>query len=208
MANVCSSCGFEVDEKFKFCPMCGSKITSDDETTQEKYKFCPKCGIKIKEDTQICPNCGINFNGKFRKIANKYYNKKSIDKIMDWRASNAWKVNNKLTKYNQNKKLWWYNDPPFQFVYDSIVGDFLKKIFVLERLKVCVGGSDILGNLKFIPPTEKMSFDEGVKFYEQLLEKTMSEMNEEKQKENIDEEEYYKKKFKESRIELFSNYPL
>ena len=94
-------------------------------------------------------------------------------------------------------------------VYDSIVGDYLKKLFILERSKVCVGGStDILVNVKFIPPTEKMSFDDAVKFYEELLEKTILELNEAKQKENFDEEEYFKKKYKESRIELFSNYPL
>ena len=47
MAHICSSCGFEASDKFKFCPMCGSKMTSDDESAQEKYKFCPKCGEKI-----------------------------------------------------------------------------------------------------------------------------------------------------------------
>ena len=53
-----------------------------------------------------------------------------------------------------------------------------------------------------------MSFEESVKFYEQLLEKTMSELDEAKQEENFNEEEYYKKKFKECQIELFSNYGL
>lgn len=209
MAHICSSCGFEASDKFKFCPMCGSKMTSDDESAQEKYKFCPKCGIKISADTQICPNCGINFNGIFRKIANKYFNNGSIDKIIDWEASTSWKINKDFTSNKLIKKGWEHDDPAFLVVYDSIVGDYLKKLFILERSKVCVGGStDILVNVKFIPPTEKMSFDDAVKFYEELLEKTILELNEAKQKENFDEEEYFKKKYKESRIELFSNYPL
>ena len=189
--------------------MCGSKMTSDDESAQEKYKFCPKCGIKISADTQICPNCGINFNGIFKKIANKYFNNRSIDKIIDWEASTSWKINKDFTSNKLIKKGWEHDDPAFLVVYDSIVGDYLKKLFILERSKVCVGGStDILVNVKFIPPTEKMSFDDAVKFYEELLEKTILELNEAKQKENFDEEEYFKKKYKESRIELFSNYPL
>lgn len=59
MAHICSSCGFEASDKFKFCPMCGSKMTSDDESAQEKYKFCPKCGIKISADTQICQTVAL-----------------------------------------------------------------------------------------------------------------------------------------------------
>lgn len=39
MVSVCPSCGFEAEDQFKFCPMCGSKITSDEESRQEKFKF-------------------------------------------------------------------------------------------------------------------------------------------------------------------------
>lgn len=41
MVSVCPSCGFEAEDQFKFCPMCGSKITSDEKSRQEKFKFCP-----------------------------------------------------------------------------------------------------------------------------------------------------------------------
>lgn len=75
MTRVCSSCGFEVDDKFNFCPICGSKIISN-ESQSEKYKFCPKCGSKIKENTKICPNCEANFDSRIKKIVNKYSKKK------------------------------------------------------------------------------------------------------------------------------------
>ena len=53
----------------------------------------------------------------------------------------------------------------------------------MERSKVCVGsGMDILGNVKFVSPTEKMSFNDGKKFYVELLEKTILELNEAKAK--------------------------
>ena len=129
MVSVCPSCGFKAEDKFKFCPMCGSKITSDDKSRQEKFKFCPKCGIKMKAGTQICPNCGINFNGKFRKIANKYSDNRSINKIIDWTASASWKINKDLTTNRLIKKGWEHDDPAFLAVYETIVGDYLKKTF-------------------------------------------------------------------------------
>lgn len=208
MVKVCSGCGFEVEYKFNFCPICGSNILSDDEPPREKYKFCPICGLKIKKDTKICPNCGINFDGKFRKIANRYSKKNSVNKILNLGASVAWKTELDLKLDKLIKISAKFEDPGYIAVYESIAGQYLKKLFMLERYKILVGGSDFLGNLKFIPPTQNMSFDESVKFYEALLENLISELNEAKKDENFDEEEYYKKKYKESRIELFANYPL
>ena len=208
MGKICSNCGFEiVDDKFNFCPNCGSEII-EEQPPKEKYKFCPVCGKKLKIDTKVCPNCGINFEGRFRKIANKYSNKKSINKILDLGAYTSLKLDGNVISNRLIRKGWEHDDPAFLTVYDSISEEYLKKLFLLERNKIVVGGSDILGNVKFISPTEKMSYKEGVKFYEQLLENLISELNEAKQDENFDKDDYYKKKYKESRIEMFANYPL
>ena len=209
MTRVCSSCGFEVDDKFNFCPICGSKIIYN-ESQSEKYKFCPKCGSKIKENTKICPNCEANFDGRIKKIVNKYSKKKSINKFLDLEASVSLKLNKNPNFTKIDKKAWEHKDPGFLLVYESIVGDNLKKLFLLERAKtqVMYGVGPLGYGVDLISPVEKMSFEESVKFYEQLLEKTMCELEEAKQEENFNEEEYYKKKFKESQIELFSNYGL
>lgn len=120
------------------------------------------------------------------------------------------KLNKKSNLTKIDKKAWEQKDPGFLSVYESIVGDNLKKLFLLERAKtqVMFGVGPLGYGVDFISPAEKMSFEESVKFYEQLLEKTMSELDEAKQEENFNEEEYYKKKFKECQIELFSNYGL
>ena len=209
MGKICSSCGFEVDDKFNFCPNCGSKIIYN-EPQSEKYKFCPKCGSKIKEDTKICPNCEVNLDGRIKKIVNKYSKKKSINKFLDLEASASLKLSKKSNLTKVEKKAWEHKDPGFLLVYESIVGDYLKKLFLLERAKtqVMYGVGPLGYGVKFISPAEKMSFEESVKFYEQLLEKTTSELNEAKQEENFNEDEYYKKKFKECQIELLSNYCL
>ena len=205
--RICSKCGFEIDDKNKFCPNCGSKVPQD-ESSKERYKFCPKCGSKISADTKICPNCGINFKGKFRKIANKYSDNKSINKILDLGASMTFN-SNILNSNKLIKKEWEDEDPAFLHVYNSIAEDYLKKLFILERETVVVGDSTefFVAPIKRAP-TRDLSFEEGVKFYENLLQKTIEDLNEAKQKENFNKEEYNRKKYKESKIELFSNYSL
>lgn len=209
MANVCSGCGYEVDDKFNFCPICGCEIIPEEKTPIEKYKICPICGEKIKLDTKICPNCKTNFNGILRKIANKYGNNKAVNKVLDINSSIVNKYNLDFQTIGFNKVAIEVDDPAFFEVYDSITEEYLKKLFLLERTKVLVFYTqDIFGTYIFKSPTEKMTRREAKKFYEELLEKTISELNEAKQEKNFDKEKYYKKKYKESRIELFSNYTL
>lgn len=208
MAKVCSTCGFELSGNFIFCPNCGSKIETGGEYPKEKYKFCPKCSNKLEADAMVCPYCGANFDRIYRKIAKKYSNNESVNKVLDFMANKSLKHNFMSNEFN--RKYWEHDDPAFLSIYDSIVGEYLKKLFLLERNKILIiGGAGPLGyGPDVISPTRKLSYDEAVEFYEILLEKTISELNEAKQKENFDEEEYIKSKYKESTIEVFSNWNL
>ncbi|OQC18184.1 MAG: Microbial collagenase precursor [Firmicutes bacterium ADurb.Bin080] len=44
----CTTCGYEIKEKWVKCPKCMSSIK----------KSCPKCGSEIKSDWKACPECG------------------------------------------------------------------------------------------------------------------------------------------------------
>lgn len=72
----CSKCGTAVDEKAKFCPECGEKMTQDivkcvacGKDIPKGAKFCPecgakqgekvcKCGAKLDVNAKFCPECG------------------------------------------------------------------------------------------------------------------------------------------------------
>lgn len=205
MAKVCSTCGFDITDNFIFCPNCGSKIESGGESSKEKYKFCPICAKQLEYDAMLCPYCGTNFDRIYRKIVKKYSKNKSVNKVLDFMGNTYLKHNFMLDKLN--RKNLEHDDPAFLSIYDSIVGESLKKLFLLERYKLMVvGGAGPLGyGPEVFSPTRKLSYDEAVEFYENLLEKTISELNEAKQKENFDEDEYIKNKYKESTIEVFSN---
>lgn len=49
LAN-CSKCNTPVPSGFKFCPECGTPVSSD--------KFCSQCGFKIETGMKFCPKCG------------------------------------------------------------------------------------------------------------------------------------------------------
>ena len=67
----CGSCGAEVSEKDKFCPICGAKI--EDKADGKKVcaacgaelknedRFCPACGTRVEEKPTACPKCGAKF---------------------------------------------------------------------------------------------------------------------------------------------------
>ncbi len=49
----CTSCGFEVQSHFAFCPKCGAKQPS----------ACPGCGYLCPPDFAFCPQCGTRITG-------------------------------------------------------------------------------------------------------------------------------------------------
>lgn len=79
MANFCAECGSDVNEKFKFCPECGTKIISSnqndaigtentnlsDPTNKKTVEIiiCENCGDENPSDNEVCDGCGINLKG-------------------------------------------------------------------------------------------------------------------------------------------------
>lgn len=66
----CPTCGKEVNDE-KFCPNCGSAITSAPSTSSQNTKFCSNCGSEIDVQAELCPKCGVkqtlNSNAKTSK---------------------------------------------------------------------------------------------------------------------------------------------
>ncbi|MCQ2977732.1 MAG: zinc ribbon domain-containing protein [archaeon] len=70
MLKICPNCGNEVEENFKFCEKCGTKLINNieqnkEEKTQDNIEEnknkaairCPICKTKI-ENEKFCPTCG------------------------------------------------------------------------------------------------------------------------------------------------------
>ena len=57
----------------------------------------------------------------------------------------------------------------------------------------------------FSTPTKNLSYEDSIKFYQDLLNKIKHDLDIEKQKPNFSEEEYYKKKMKEYGVENIAN---
>lgn len=48
----CSKCNNEIQNGFKFCPICGTPVPTE--------RKCPKCGATdIPHDSKFCPDCGV-----------------------------------------------------------------------------------------------------------------------------------------------------
>ena len=108
----------------------------------------------------VCPYCGANFDRIYRKIAKKYSKNKSVNKVWDFMVNKSLKHNFMSNEFN--RKYWEHDDPAFLSIYDSIVGEYLKKLFLLERNKIMIiGGAGPLGyGSDVISPTRKLSYDE------------------------------------------------
>lgn len=99
-----------------------------------------------------------------------------------------------------------YLEPAFVEVYDSIDDVYIKNLFIIERDKLAGGGT--LLTTAFTPwftHTAHLSYEETIKFYENLLIKVKHDLEKEKQKPNFDDLEYYKRRKKELVVENFSN---
>lgn len=79
MANkICSDCGTEQDETFKYCKNCGAPLSSEKNhfiPTNEEYEFedetknnsngvklCPECGEEQEIFAKFCRNCGASLS--------------------------------------------------------------------------------------------------------------------------------------------------
>ena len=81
MANkICSDCGTEQDETFKYCKNCGALLSTEKNQfipTNEEYEFedktknnsndvkvCPECGEKQELFAKFCRNCGASLSSE------------------------------------------------------------------------------------------------------------------------------------------------
>jgi len=81
MANFCAECGSNLNENFKFCPECGAKIISSNQTdtigreqttlSDPTYNntveiiICENCGDENPSGEKICGGCGLKLEGSF-----------------------------------------------------------------------------------------------------------------------------------------------
>ena len=213
----CQNCGENVEDA-QFCPNCGTKVTDE---TEEVY--CQNCGKLLEVSSKFCPYCGFSegnnnensfadtvidvddkISGRFAKGLSK---SRLIDKVHDKTASRGLK-NAKKGFNNADRKYWAKTEPVFLEVYDSIDDDFVRVIFWLERNKLGGAGSSVVGLVAaaVLTPTKEMSHEEGLQFYQNMLNNVRQEINAEKQKGTFDEEKFYKIKFKESTIANSSSF--
>ena len=67
----CSNCGEKLNDGAKFCPECGSSVTTvSEDSTKRKQEYvgkvykCPNCGMVIDKMTAICSGCGMRISGR------------------------------------------------------------------------------------------------------------------------------------------------
>lgn len=224
MMVICSNCGVEVGDS-AFCPNCGSKVEIDSSESicptcgndVGGDAFCSKCGTKIQTNSSISIYSKTNDNptdendwvddlislddkisGKMGKLFSK---SKSMDFILDKTASIGYKNISKSSNNGADRKYYEKIEPVFLEVYDSIDNEYVKAIFMYERSIMASSGS-IVGAIasQVYTPTKDMNHDEALMFYRNMVNKIVSEINEEIQNGTFDEEEFYKKKVKENTI--------
>jgi len=98
MSNYCSECGFKLEDRHKFCPNCGNKIstlkpdekyTSDEkliDQSQVRVIICDNCGEENGADNKICSGCGVPLIGE-EKISLKKNKNISTEKIQATKES-------------------------------------------------------------------------------------------------------------------------
>ena len=220
--HFCPECGANVGDS-KFCPKCGTKVSD-----QNHKSFCPACGTDVG-DSKFCPKCGtkiqiesnsqqyseshkqaaendfvddvIDFDDKISGKMGKLFGKsKAMNMIWDKSASIGYKNISKSDNAS-TRKYYEKIEPVFLEVYDSIDDDYVKAIFMYER-SIMAGSGSIAGAVaaQVYTPTKDMPHDEAVMFYRNMVNRIVSEINEEIRKGTFDEEEFYKRKVKENAI--------
>lgn len=60
-ANLCPSCGTELEEGDMFCPECGYRLVGEPEFVPEpapRELICPNCGKVLGPGAKFCGGCG------------------------------------------------------------------------------------------------------------------------------------------------------
>lgn len=211
--SFCSNCGQDVGDS-AFCPSCGTRVGGE-----KQENICPDCGQPLKDSSKFCPYCGwgepqSNSNSTLDKVigveekyASKLGKMMSHSKTADIFLDKAAPIR-KTEMDGASRKLFESTEPVFLEVYDSIDDNYLASIFLLERLKHDNQGGGLVGVVatKIITPTKDMSHEEAIKYYINMVNKIVKEINREKQNGTFDKDEFYKRKVKESTFESMSSF--
>lgn len=133
-------------------------------------------------------------NGLFAKS-------KTANKILDKTVSfQSFKY-----KLYQNREYLENIEPVFIEVYDSIDDPFIKDILMLERIAMATTSSAVgMVASQIYTPTKDMPHDKAVMFYQNMVNRIVSEINQEKQNGTFDEETFYKNKTKQATLDNIS----
>lgn len=81
MEQFCKNCNFELEEKFNFCPSCGTEINAEDQNfnhsdnyvVHENVDFilCNECGEENDCNKVFCNGCGIKLGDFSKKITKR-----------------------------------------------------------------------------------------------------------------------------------------
>lgn len=211
--SICPNCGTDVGGS-NFCPNCGTKIGAE-----EPSNNCPNCGKTLNESAKFCPYCGWSdsqdksnssldtlidvddkISSKFSKVMGK---SKSMDFILDKSASIRYNRNSELSE--SNLKYFRKVEPIFLEALDLIEDEFVKSVLVVQRMGMTNSGG-VVGFVasQVYTPTKDFPHDKAIRFYLDMADKIIAEINTEKQKGTFDEERFFKSKVKESSIENMS----
>ncbi|WP_296887871.1 zinc ribbon domain-containing protein [uncultured Methanobrevibacter sp.] len=209
--SFCPNCGNDVGDSI-FCPNCGTKIGED-----KPKSFCPNCGNDVGEN-KFCPNCGTKINtddvnghetndivenlintsdNLSNRLSSRLKKSKSVDSLFEKTSSQTFGIQKKTLNNSVNRAYWENIDPNFFVVYDRIDDEELQILFWLERSN--------LGSGVIVSPTMGLSDEEAIKFYENLLDNLIDEINQEKQNGTFDIEEFHQRKMKEATVENISS---
>ena len=211
-SKFCSNCGtkIEIETPKSLCPNCGSDVGES--------KFCSNCGTSDVGESKFCSNCGTKINTETvndteqnelidnlinksdnlsGRLSNKLKKSNSVDNIFEKTSSKVFGFQKKTLNNSANRTYWENIDPNFFVVYDRIEDEELQILFWLERSN--------LGSGFIFTPTMGLSDEEAVKFYEDLLDNLIDEINQEKQNGTFDMEEFHKRKMKETTVENVSS---
>ncbi|MBQ2665258.1 zinc ribbon domain-containing protein [Methanobrevibacter sp.] len=194
--SVCPTCGYDVGDS-AFCPNCGTKIGNGKEENLSLSYDNGQSGDSSDSTLDKLIDVDDKISGKFGKILGK---SKSMDIVYEKTA------NIKRKNTNQSIEFYARNEPEFLEVYNLIDDEFVKSILALEREKLgSIGGGAIGATMAAVyVPTKDMGHDESVEFYINIVNKIVDEINAEKQKGTFNEDEFYKRKYKEINLENIS----
>lgn len=199
MLNYCSNCGYKLDGNEIFCTNCGFKIIEHDISSQNNDNY--KNNQNVKQESESKNNASDNIidfdNRVSSKMGGLFGRSKLMGKFYDTMGGIQYKNINKPLQKSSRR---YFNkiEPVFLEVYDSIDDSLVKSILLYARSRMS-GTNSVIGTAlaQTYTPTKDLPHNEAIKYYQNMADNIAAEINNEKEKGQFDEEEFYKRKVKE-----------